>query len=101
MDSPNPLVLFSPNVYIGVACICGGDAVGDSSDVGQFNWATHKTRSQKELEVTSEQMWRKGVVSIRHSLQFHMMAMQLWRLAGIILVAPRVVQCLVSLGCRC
>ena len=56
MDRLNPLVLFSPDVYIGGAFICGGDAVGDSSDTGQFNWATHKTRYQEELEVTSEQM---------------------------------------------
>ena len=34
--------------------------VGDSSDIGQFNWATHKIGSQEQLEVTSEHMWKKG-----------------------------------------
>ena len=28
MDSLDPLVPSSPNVCVGVACICGGDVVG-------------------------------------------------------------------------
>ena len=76
---------------LGCVCICGRNASGDSSDAGQFNWAIHKTRSQEELDVTSEQNVEKRGVFVRHSLQFRMIAMQLWKLANIILAVPRAV----------
>ena len=48
MDSLDPLVPLQPQMFaLGYVYICVGDAIGDSFDTGQFNWATRKIGSQK------------------------------------------------------
>ena len=94
MDSLDPLVPSSPNVCVGVACICGGNAAGELYNTKQFDGLHNEARVSRGAGSRRRANAEKRVVSRKHSLLFHMMAMQLWRLAGIILVAPKAVQCI-------
>ena len=68
--------------------------LGDSSNAKQFNGLHNEARVSRGVGSRKRANEEERVVSIRHSLLLHIMAMQLWRLAGIILVAPRAVQCI-------
>ena len=68
--------------------------MGDSSNAKQFNGRHNEARVSRGVGSHKRANEEERVVSMRHSLLLHIMAMQLWRLVGIILVAPRVVQCI-------
>ena len=95
MDCPNPLVPFNPQCLLwGMLASVVEMQLGDSSDTKQFNGLHNEARVLRVAESRRRANAEKRVVSRKHSLLFRMMAMQLWRLAGIILVVPKVVQCI-------
>ena len=95
MDCPNPLVPFNPQCLLwGMLAFVVEMQLGDSSDTKQFNGLHNEARVLRGAGSRRRANAEKRVVSRKHSLLFRMMAMQLWRLAGIILVAPKAVQCI-------
>ena len=95
MDSPNPLVPFSPQCVLwGMLAFVVEMQLGNSSNAKQFNGLHNETKVSRGVASHKRANEEERVVSIRHSLLLHIMATQIWRLAGIIFVAPRAVQCI-------
>ena len=95
MDNPNPLVPFSPQCLLwGMLASLVEMQLRNSSNAEQFNGLHNEARVSRGVGSRRRANAEKRVVSRKHSLLFRMMAMQLWRLAGIILVAPKTMQCI-------
>ena len=80
MDSPNPLVPLQLLMFaLGYACICGGNATGDSFDTKQLNGLHNEARVSRGAGSHRRANVEKRLVSMRHSLLFRMIARQQWK----------------------
>ena len=68
--------------------------LGDSFGTKQFNGLHNEARVSRGVGSHKRANEEERVVSMRHSLLLHIMVAQIWRLADIILIAPRAVQCI-------
>ena len=76
MDSLDPLFLSSPNVCVGVAHICGGNATRDSYNAKQFNGLHNEAKGSRGAGSHRRANVEKRVVSIKDSLLFCIMVKQ-------------------------
>ena len=86
MDSPNPLVPFSPQCLLwGMLASVVEMQLGNSSNAKQFNGLHNEARVSRGAGSRRRANVEKRVVFAKHSLLFRMMAKQRWNLAGRIL----------------
>ena len=99
MDSLDPLAPSSSNIYVGVACISSGNAVGELYNPKQFNGLHNEARVSRGAGSHRRANVEKRVASIKHSLLFHMIAKHDGNLQVVSLTSQGSAVCLPSLEC--
>ena len=71
---------------LGCVCTCGENAVGDSSNAKSFNSLHNEARVSRGAGSRKRANEEERVMLVRHLHLVHIMATQLWNLAGISIV---------------